>query len=266
MLIPVSAVDDPRLDNFRQVKDRPLLDRGLFLAEGETVVLRLLRSTLRCNALVVSEKRIRHLAHHIPPGIPTHVLPASQVSQLLGYDFHSGVVATGLVPASGPLDALVPRTGKARIVVVPEITNAENLGTLVRLAAGLGADALITGPSCVPPFTRRCVRVSMGTVFSLPVFQSRDILADLARLRSNLHITPIATVLDPDAEVLGALPTPLRQAVLFGTEGDGLRPELVAACTRKLTIPMSLGVDSLNVSTAAAIVLWELFARNRTIA
>lgn len=259
MVHHLGTIDDPRLADFREIKDKPLVDRGLFLAEGENVVIRLLRSEVRTRAVVVAQKKLDDVLPHVPPSVDVYVLPGAEVSRLLGFTFHSGVIALGLVPASCPLELAVPRTGPARLVVFPEISAAENLGTLIRLSAGLGADAILCGPRCTDPWLRRTVRVSMGAVFSIPIVRSTDILRDLARLRSDLGFETVATVLDSDAEVLGESKPSQRVAVLFGSEAQGLRPEETAACTRKVRILMHRGTDSLNVALAAAICLWELF-------
>jgi tRNA G18 (ribose-2'-O)-methylase SpoU len=259
MLHHLTDIDDPRLADFREIKDKPLVDRGLFLAEGENVVVRLLRSELRVRAIVLAEKKLSDVLPHIAPGIDVYVLPGSEVSRLLGFTFHSGVIALGVVPGSPPLEHAVPRTGPARIVVFPEISAAENLGTLIRLAAGLGADAILCGERCTDPWLRRTVRVSMGAAFTIPIVRSTNILHDLHRLRHEMGVETVATVLDSDAEVLSERSSPDRVAVLFGSEAQGLRPEESAACTRKVRIPMHRGTDSLNVALAAAICLWELF-------
>lgn len=261
--VHIPSVEDARLADFREIKDKPLLDRGLFLAEGENVVLRLLRAAsageVRVKSVLLAEKKLSDVAPFVPPGVPVFVLPGREVSNLLGFTFHSGVIACGIVPASVPLEQAVPRTGPARLVVLPEISSAENMGTLIRLSAGLGAHAILAGERCTHPFLRRTVRVSMGTVFALPIVRCTHLLTDLRRLRDDFGVELLATVLHPDAEPLGRDPTSPRKAVLFGSEAQGLTPEEVGGCHRKLTIPMSLGVDSLNVAVSAAVVLWELF-------
>lgn len=264
-MVRLQSIEDPRLSDYREIKDKPLLDRGLFLAEGENVVLRLLRAAaageIRVKSVLLAEKKVADVLPFVPEGVDVFVLPGREVSGLLGFTFHSGVIACGVVPAPPPLADVIPRTGPARVVVLPEISSAENMGTLIRLSAGLGADAIVAGERCTHPFLRRTVRVSMGTVFAIPIVRSVDLLADLKRMREEMGIEALATVLHPDAESLGARPVRERVAVLFGSEAQGLTPEEVAGCDRKVTIPMHLGVDSLNVAVSAAIVLWEVFRR-----
>lgn len=267
MVIRVSTIEDPRLGEYREIRDKPLVDRGLFLAEGEHVVMRLLRAAgageVRVRSVLLAEKRVGEVLPFVPAGVPVFVLSGEEVSRLLGFAFHSGMIACGVVPATARLEHVVPRTGRARVVVLPEIGSAENLGTLIRLSAGMGADAVVLGERCTDPFLRRTVRVSMGTVFGVPLVRSGDIVRDLVRMRTEMGIETVATVLHPGAEVLGSLATPDRVAVAFGSEAQGLTQAEVAACGRSVTIPMTAGVDSLNVGVAAGIAMWELFGRGR---
>jgi tRNA G18 (ribose-2'-O)-methylase SpoU len=266
MLVPLATADDPRLEDFREIKEKFLERRGLFLAEGEYVVRRLLASGISVRSVMVVDRLAGEIAPLVAGGVPVYVLPNAEVSKVVGFKFHCGVIACGIIPAPRDLGSVVRAEGAeggVRLVVLPEIASSENLGTLARLAAGLGADAIVIGQRCTSPWMRRTVRVSMGAVFNLPIVQSEDIDADLARLRDQYRLTLVATVLRDDAEILGSRAFPDRLAVLFGTEGPGLRDEEVAACQRKVTIPMSLGVDSLNVGVAAAVVLWEMFKRPR---
>jgi tRNA G18 (ribose-2'-O)-methylase SpoU len=132
-----------------------------------------------------------------------------------------------------------------------------NLGGLVRLSAGFGADAMILGERSHDPFWRQSVRVSMGTIFTLPIVQSENLLGDLLRLKSEWGIELIATVLDANAQPLAASRRKKRTALLFGGEAQGLDAEVVRACDRRVTIPMHHGTDSLNVAVAAGICLYH---------
>lgn len=261
MLIPVSSIQDPCLNVFRDVKESALETRGLFLAEGLEVTRRLLRSEIRVESVVVTERRVEELAPLLLPKTCAYVLPHDEVSKLVGFDFHSGVMGCGVIPGRVPLEQLVPRVGPARLVVLPEIGSSENLGTLIRLAAGMGADGMIVGERCTSPWMRRAIRVSMGSVFSLPVRMTHDVMAEIRRLREEFGVETVGTVLGHGAETLGARSMPKRVAVLFGSERHGLREGEIVACDRKITIPMSMGVDSLNVGVSAAVVLWEGFRR-----
>jgi tRNA G18 (ribose-2'-O)-methylase SpoU len=142
-------------------------------------------------------------------------------------------------------------------VILPDISTVENIGALVRLSAGFGADAIVLGQHCHDPWWRQSIRVSMGTIFTLPVVQSDDLLRDLRRLREEWGVELAATVLDQSTEPLERATRPNKFGLLFGGEAQGLTPEVLAACDRKVTIPMHHGTDSLNVAVAAGIFLYH---------
>lgn len=258
MIEPVENLGDPRLWPYRELKDRAL-DRGgrWFVAEGEHVVRRLLASDFHVESVFLSEKRV-DVAAGVPARVPVYVAPQAVMEQVLGFKFHSGVIACGRRKRRLTIDDVVPREReRLTLVVCPEISNVENIGSIIRLSAGFGADALLLGEKCHDPFWRQSVRVSMGTVFSLPIVHTDDLLRDLARLRREWGVELAATVLDADAEPLARATRPPRFGLLFGGEAQGLSGEHVSACDRRVTIPMKLGTDSLNVAVAAGIFLYH---------
>ena len=150
------------------------------------------------------------------------------------------------------------------MAVLEDIADSTNVGAILRSAAALGVDAVLLSPGCCDPLCRRAVRVSMGTVFALPWARLGETAAawpgaGLDRLRAMGFATAALALRDDslpiDAPALRAAP---RLAMLLGAEGDGLRPETVAACDYTARIPMHRGVDSLNVAAAAAVAFWEL--------
>jgi tRNA G18 (ribose-2'-O)-methylase SpoU len=149
---------------------------------------------------------------------------------------------------------------RATLVVCPRLDNPENLGALIRLCDVFGVAAMLVGPRCPDPLSRRVLRVSMGTALGLPVIASGDLGRDLARLGARWGFTTAATVVDADAdtEPLDAFRRPERLALLFGSESAGLGTEWLARCDHRLTIPMRAGAESLNVAVAAGIFLHHL--------
>ena len=126
------------------------------------------------------------------------------MNQILGLKFHSGVIACGHRKPRQTIDEVVPRDReRLTLVICPDISNVENIGSLIRLSAGFGADAMILGERCHDPFWRQSVRVSMGTIFRLPLVQTDDLARDLRRLREEWGVELVATVLDATAEPLG---------------------------------------------------------------
>lgn len=260
-LIFVDSLDDPRVAPYRNLKDRDLARSGdRFIAEGEQVVRRLLESDYPTESLMLSRRRVDAVAPLAPPNVPVYVLDDALVHQVVGYKFHSGVMAVGRRKAPLSLDALLSAAADGAaltLVILPEIANTENLGALVRISAAFGADALVLGQHCCDPFWRQSVRVSMGTIFSLPLVRSDDLLADLRILRDQWGIELAAAVVGERAEPLSGAGRGRRLGLLFGNEAQGLGDEYVAACPRRVTIPMQLGTDSLNVAVAAAVFLYH---------
>jgi tRNA G18 (ribose-2'-O)-methylase SpoU len=180
------------------------------------------------------------------------------IHQVVGYKFHQGVIACGRRKAAPSLDEVaLAWPADATLVICPELNNTENLGLLIRIAAGFGASAMILGPRSCDPFFRQSVRVSMGAVFSLPIVRCEDLDRDLSRLRSAWDVELIATVLDASADPLSEAARKGRIALLFGNEAQGLDPRIVELCDRGVTIEMKLGTDSLNVAVAAGIFLYH---------
>jgi tRNA G18 (ribose-2'-O)-methylase SpoU len=211
----------------------------------------------------VTTRKVEEIAPLAASACPVYVAPDSVIGAILGFKFHSGVIACGRRPANPGLHQLVESTGCTTLVVCPETHNTENLGSLIRIAGAMGAAGMLLGPRSCDPFFRRVVRVSMGAVFTLPIVRSADLRTDLMTLRNQWKFEIAATVVDdPVAEVLSsATRRPLRLAILFGSESQGLDPGWLGLCDRRLTIPMHLGNDSLNVAVAAGIFLWHLAGR-----
>jgi len=257
----VDSLDDPRLWCYRDMKDRELArDGDRFIAEGEQVVRRLLRSGLRTESVLVAERKAATIAPIVPPDVPLWIASDRTIQDVIGFEFHSGVLACGIRPRPPGLDEILgpphaPALASATLVICPKITNIENLGSLVRICAAFGVTAMVLGEQCCDPFFRQSVRVSMGALFTLPIARRRNLAVDLPRLRTDWGFELTGTVLDSDAQPLAKAGRGPKLAILFGGEADGLDKEMIALCDRRVTIPMRLGTDSLNVSVAAGIFL-----------
>ncbi len=259
MVILVSSLSDPRLAPYRNIKDKELDRAGsLFIAEGEHLTRRLLASDFQVESVFISQKHLAEYEPIVPAGVPLYVAATDVMNGVLGLKFHSGVIACGRRKPWRALEEVLPdRAGRLTLVICPDINNVENIGSLIRLSAGFGVDAMILGERCHDPFWRQSIRVSMGTIFSLPIYRSPNLLADLGRLRDEWHVELAATVLDATAEPLAAARRGGRLGVLFGSEPHGLDEAAIGMCARKVTIPMKLGTDSLNVAVAAGIFLYH---------
>jgi tRNA G18 (ribose-2'-O)-methylase SpoU len=261
-ITPVQSLDDPRIALFRNVKDRQVDRAGkFFLAEGEFILRRLLESDFPVESVLLAERRVDEMAPLIPADIPVYSAASAQMHEIVGMKFHSGILACGRRLPPKKLDDVLPAPQLAprrlTLVALPDIANVENVGALIRIAAGFGADAMLLGQECHDPFWRQSIRVSMGTVFRLPLIQSMDFLRDLRRLKSEWGFERIATVVDPGAESLAEARRADRLVILFGGEAHGLEPGALAECDRRVVIPMKLGTDSLNVAVAAGVCLYH---------
>ncbi|MGD0542524.1 MAG: RNA methyltransferase [Tepidisphaeraceae bacterium] len=256
----VSSVDDPLLRPYRNLKDKELArDGGRFMAEGEMVVRRLLCSGAAVESVLIAERKRRAIEPLVPAAAPIFVGDDALLEGVIGFEFHSGVLACGIRPPSPSLgEVLPPPERPALLAVCQEISNTENMGSLIRVSAAFGADALILGERCCDPFFRQSIRVSMGAVFSLPMVRSGDLAADLDALWQRFGVQRLAAVLSPDAEPLQSVRPQRRMAVVFGNEAQGLDRATIDHCDRRVTIPMRRGTDSLNVAAAAAVFLFHL--------
>jgi tRNA G18 (ribose-2'-O)-methylase SpoU len=195
-------------------------------------------------------------------GVPVYFASAGIIETMTGFHLHRGALASMhrpqlVEPAELLLNAL--RHDTSRVLVLEDIVDHTNVGAVFRSAAALGVDAVLTTPRCADPLYRRAVRVSMGTVFQVPWTRIEPWPAGLQVLRDH-GFTVAAFALGDGAVSLDDLAAnqPDRLAMVFGTEGDGLSRLAVKGADLVVKIPMSGGVDSLNIAAASAVALWAL--------
>jgi tRNA G18 (ribose-2'-O)-methylase SpoU len=249
----IAGAGDPRLADYRDIKERPLAaESGRFVAESERVVRRLIGSGLTVESVLLTAPRLATLADALGGPFPVYLAAQDVIDRIAGFHVHRGCLAIGVRP-SRPVLPPNPRV----VVVLEDLTDVDNLGAIARHAAAFGADALALSPRCADPFYRKAIRVSLGAVFQLPIVRFARWPDDLAVLRDQ-DLTLVAAVVDPGARALRGFTPPARFALLLGAEGPGLSPAARAAADHQVTIPMSAGADSLNVATAGAIFLYAL--------
>ncbi len=267
-LIPVNAIDDPRLAPYRELNQRNLTRQsGLFIAEGDKLAERLIASRFPVDSLLAGPVQADRFEPLAPRETPIYVADRKLLEATIGFNFHRGVLACGRrLPGASTAEltgkvALTDRQGYQAIVLVcPDVQDPTNLGSIVRTAAAFGCLGVVLGRRCADPFSRRVLRVSMASALHLPIVEARDLASDLAALK-NAGFELAATVIDMSAEPLATYRPPPRLALLLGSEGHGLSAEWLALASRRLTIPMRLGTDSLNVAVAAAVVLYHCTAQ-----
>lgn len=262
--ISIRSFDDPRLDPYRQLKHRePGEHHDLFVTEGRWLVQRLVRSGYPVHSVLVDEANLGSILTFLPPDVDVFCVPNAWVSRIVGFNFHRGVLACGQRLRALPLRAALARHGCPHTVVVAAgIADPTNLGGVLRNAAAFGVPLVLLGTGCADPLARRVIRVSMGNVLYLTTVVSADLSADL-RVLDEFAYERMATVLDSDAEPLPDARRSDRLAIVFGGEGYGIRADLLGLCGRKVTLPMQLGTDSLNVASASAIFLYDLVQLKR---
>lgn len=260
---------DSRLAPYQNVRDRTLRGESLFIAEGDLVVERLLKSRYQTESVLVSDHALERvqplLERHLSEETPIFVVPLEGMNDLLGFPFHQGVMALGKREEIWTLSDLMPlnvpekqrSTNRRVIAVLPDITKPDNVGVVFRNCAALGADGILLGPQACDPLSRRGLRVSMGGVFQLPWVKTDDLNRDLDILRKEFGYLCCGTVLSGDAVELRKMQWKNRLALCFGNEYDGLKPETLEHCDVQVTIPMACGVDSLNLGVSSGIFLYD---------
>jgi tRNA G18 (ribose-2'-O)-methylase SpoU len=216
------------------------------------VVRKLLASKLRVCSVLLTAPRLHALEGAIPDQVEVLVAPQELLDGVAGFHVHRGCLAVGERPAPAP----IAESARA-VVALEDLVDVDNLGAMARNAAALGADALLLSPRCADPFYRKAIRVSMGSVFFLPIVRARRWPDDLLALRPRALV---AAVLG-DAVPAATLPALSSFALVLGAEGPGLSSETIRLCDHRATIPMAPGADSLNVATAGAVLLYELLSR-----
>lgn len=255
----LETIDDSRLDVYRHLKKTNLTRwSGQFIAEGKKLTQQLLQSPFPVHSVLVSENYLGLIEPHIRPEHDIFVVSQHEIESVVGFNFHHGMLSCGIRLPEPRLEELLPPTGALKVVVCPKVENPDNLGSIIRLCAGFGVQAILLGEGSCEPFSRRTLRVSMGGAFRVPIIESGHRLVDQLRwLREQRDVDLVATVLDSTAETLKQAAASPRTALLLGNENEGLATEWIDLCQRRVTIPMAPQTDSLNVAFAACLFLYH---------
>ncbi|MGW2895307.1 TrmH family RNA methyltransferase [Streptomyces sp. NPDC001212] len=262
-LITVEDPDDPRLHDYTDLTDVELRRRrepaeGLFIAEGEKVIRRARDAGYEMRSMLLSAKWVDAMRDVIDElTAPVHVVSPELAERVTGYHVHRGALAS-MQRKPLPTAAEVLRTAR-RVAVMESVNDHTNIGAIFRSAAALGMDAVLLSPDCADPLYRRSVKVSMGAVFSVPYARLGTWPRGLDAVRE-AGFTLLALTPDEKAKALDeAAPHRMdRVALMLGAEGAGLSPRALAAADEWVRIPMSHGVDSLNVGAAAAVAFYAV--------
>ena len=269
-IIEITDFHAPELDPYarltqNQLRNRLEPEKGIFIAESPKVIDRALDAGYKPVSLLMERKQITGPAAGILSrcgDAPVYTADREMLAELTGFELTRGVLCAFRRPAPRPVEELCKNA--RRVAVLEGIVDSTNVGAIFRSAAALNMDAVLINPSCCDPLCRRAVRVSMGTVFQVPWGQLGETPADWPEkgmdiLHSLGFKTAAMTLSDRsvsiDDEQLAKEP---KLAIVLGTEGDGLAAGTIASCDYTVKIPMSHGVDSLNVAAASAVAFWQL--------
>ena len=269
-IIEITDFHAPELDPYarltqNQLRNRLEPEKGIFIAESPKVIDRALDAGYKPVSLLMERKQITGPAAGILSrcgDAPVYTADREMLAELTGFELTRGVLCAFRRPAPRPVEELCKNA--RRVAVLEGIVDSTNVGAIFRSAAALNMDAVLINPSCCDPLCRRAVRVSMGTVFQVPGGQLGETPADWPEkgmdILHSLGFKTAAMALSDrsvsiDDEQLAKEP---KLAIVLGTEGDGLAADTIASCDYTVKIPMSHGVDSLNVAAASAVAFWQL--------
>ena len=269
-IIEITDFHAPELDPYarltqNQLRNRLEPEKGIFIAESPKVIARALDAGYKPVSLLMERKQITGPAAGILSrcgDAPVYTADREMLAELTGFELTRGVLCAFRRPAPRPVEELCKNA--RRVAVLEGIVDSTNVGAIFRSAAALNMDAVLINPSCCDPLCRRAVRVSMGTVFQVPWGQLGETPADWPEkgmdILHSLGFKTAAMALSDrsvsiDDEQLAKEP---KLAIVLGTEGDGLAADTIASCDYTVKIPMSHGVDSLNVAAASAVAFWQL--------
>lgn len=261
------------LDVYARLTEAQLLNRAqpqnaMFIAESPKVIERALDAGCVPVSMLLERKHIEGQARHVIArcgDIPVYTSTPEVLTQLTGFKLTRGVLCAMYRPRQPGVEEICGRA--RRIAVLENIMNPTNLGAVFRSAAALGIDGVLLTPACTDPLYRRSVRVSMGTVFQIPWAYIGEELTQwphpgMERLRALGFKTAAMALRDDSVSIDDArLMAEEKLAIVLGTEGDGLAADTIAGCDYTVRIPMSHGVDSLNVAAASAVAFWQLGLR-----
>ncbi|MDO4678510.1 MAG: RNA methyltransferase [Eubacteriales bacterium] len=271
-IIEITDFMAPELDVYARLSEGQLLNRhephkGMFIAESPKVIERALDAGCVPVSFLVEHKHVEGEAKELIVrcgDIPVYTAEFDVLTQLTGFKLTRGMLCAMYRPKLPTVQEVCK--GAKRVAVLENVVNPTNIGAIFRSAAALNMDAVLLTPECSNPLYRRAIRVSMGTVFQVPwtfLCEEKKVFAwkeDGVKLLHNLGFKTAALALRDDSVSIddAALMAEDKLAVILGTEGDGLASSTIADCDYTVKIPMSHGVDSLNVAAASAVAFWQL--------
>ena len=248
-----------------QLRNKLEPDKGIFIAESPTVIEVALNSGCEPISMLTDERLLGGAVERLIPklgDIPIYTAPRNVLKELTGFELTRGALCAMRRPSLKTVEEICKNA--RRIAVFEEIADSTNIGALFRSAAAFDIDAVLLTPTCCDPLCRRAVRVSMGTLFQIPWTRIGESENDwpengISRLKALGFKTAAMALSDNSVSIDDRqLMAEEKLAIILGTEGTGLKKETIASCDYTVKIPMSHGVDSLNVAAAGAVAFWQL--------
>lgn len=268
-IIPITDFSAPELDIYARLNENQLFryyepEPGLFIAESPKVIERALNAGYEPVSFLVEKKHIEGEAKDVLArcsGIPVYTAESDILTQLTGFQLTRGALCAMRRRALPSLTEIC--SGARRIAILEQVMNPTNIGAIFRSAAALNMDAVILTPGCSDPLYRRASRVSMGTVFQIPWTVADNWPQPVMSQLKQLGFKTAAMALSDNSVSIDdtRLLAEEKLAIILGTEGDGLAETTIADCDYTVKIPMTHGVDSLNVAAASAVAFWQLGKR-----
>ncbi|MBC7277236.1 RNA methyltransferase [Nocardioides sp.] len=259
-LIEISDPADPRLADYRDLRDVELRksmesSEGLFLAEGEKVVRRAVAGGFEPRSFLMAPKWLDGLSDVLATtDAPCYVMSEKAAEEVTGFHVHRGALASLKRRPLPSVDSVL--AGARSVLVLEDIVDHTNVGAIFRSGAALGFDALLLAPRCADPLYRRSIKVAMGAVFALPWTRLPDWYEALPTLSAAGFTTVALTLADDAVDIEKAVEGVDKVALVLGSEGHGISPRWQQASDRRAIIPMSAGIDSLNVAAATAVACY----------
>jgi len=268
-MVRVQTLEDlnhPLLAPYRTLREQhDHHHQRIFVAEGEKCVRRLLETDFTVSSAVMPAKwvpQFQPLLERRPEKIELFVAEKPALQKLTGFSMYQGVMAVARIPAPADLPALLARAPRPWFLAATDgLNNSENMGAVARNCAAFGVQALLQGETSSSPYMRRAVRSSMGNIFRLPVVECVSLAATLRYLKDR-GVRTVAAHPHTDRRTIAQASLAGDCCVVFGSEGVGVSPEVLRVCDEAVAVPMSAGVDSLNVASAVAVFCYEV-ARQR---
>ena len=249
-MIEIKNFEDPRTLEFRSLKSKNFLKENLIVVEGEKGLLKLLNSSLKVQKIFSPKWFLEKYSSKLQGEI--YFAEKDMREEIVGHHLHQGIMALAEKPKDFKLDEL-----SFPALILNGVTSPENVGSIVRSCAAFGIKSLIIGPKSCSPYLRRCIRVSMGNIFSMLIHHSNDLKETIKDLKKR-NISILGAANDPSAHNIREFSFQESSAVIMGSEGHGIEPEIFSLCDEIIKIPINETVAHLNVATATSIFLYQL--------